>query len=38
LAENIDVFDFELNRDDLADLASLDDGADAGLDSDRTGH
>jgi 2,5-diketo-D-gluconate reductase A len=38
LAENINVFDFELTTVDLADLASFDGGPDAGLDSDHTGH
>jgi 2,5-diketo-D-gluconate reductase A len=38
LAENADVFSFELTTEDLADLATLDDGPDAGNDSDTTGH
>lgn len=38
LAENADVFSFELSTEDLADLATLDRGPDAGNDSDRIGH
>ncbi|HEY4269373.1 MAG TPA: aldo/keto reductase [Galbitalea sp.] len=38
LAENIDVFDFELTDTDLADLSSLDGGPGAGVDSDQFGH
>lgn len=38
LAENLAVFDFELDTDDLAQIATLDEGPDAGLDSDVTGH
>jgi 2,5-diketo-D-gluconate reductase A len=38
LAENADIFSFELTSEDLADLATLDGGPDAGNDSDRTGH
>ena len=38
MAENLAVFDFELDTDDLATLDGLDQGPDAGVDSDRTGH
>ncbi len=38
IAENIDVFDFELTEADLDALAALDRGPAAGVDSDRTGH
>lgn len=38
LAQNIDVFDFALDADDLAALDTLDQGPDAGVDSDRSGH
>jgi 2,5-diketo-D-gluconate reductase A len=38
LAENLDVFSFELTDDDLAAIAALSQGPDAGVDSDRTGH
>jgi len=38
LAQNFDVFDFELDADDLAALDTLDEGPDAGVDSDRSGH
>lgn len=38
LAMNAAVFDFVLDADDLAEIAALDEGADAGNDSDRTGH
>jgi 2,5-diketo-D-gluconate reductase A len=38
MAENLAVFDFELDADDLAALDTLDEGPDAGVDSDRTGH
>jgi len=38
MAENIAVFDFELDSDDLDALGTLDEGPDAGVDSDRTGH
>jgi 2,5-diketo-D-gluconate reductase A len=38
LAQNLDVFSFELTADDLAALATLSEGPDAGVDSDRTGH
>ena len=38
LAQNFDVFDFQLDADDLAALDTLDEGPDAGVDSDRSGH
>ena len=38
MAENLDIFDFELDGDDLAQIATLSLGPDAGVDSDRTGH
>jgi 2,5-diketo-D-gluconate reductase A len=38
MAENIDIFDFALDADDLAGIAALSDGPDAGVDSDRGGH
>ena len=38
LQENLDVFDFELDREDLDRLQTLDAGPDAGVDSDVQGH
>jgi len=38
LAENLAVFDFELTAADLASIAQLSQGPDAGVDSDVTGH
>ncbi|WP_426517861.1 aldo/keto reductase [Diaminobutyricibacter sp. McL0618] len=38
MAENIDIFDFALDADDLAAIAVLSDGPDAGVDSDHGGH
>lgn len=38
MAQNLAVFDFELDADDLAAFETLDEGPDAGVDSDRTGH
>ena len=38
MRENLDVFDFELSDDDLAAIATLSRGPDAGVDSDRIGH
>jgi 2,5-diketo-D-gluconate reductase A len=38
LAQNLDLFGFELTPDDMASLATLDEGPDAGVDSDSTGH
>jgi 2,5-diketo-D-gluconate reductase A len=38
MAENLTIFDLELDADDLAALATLSLGPDAGVDSDRIGH
>ncbi|WP_284977059.1 aldo/keto reductase [Arthrobacter sp. efr-133-TYG-104] len=38
MRENLDVFDIELDNDDLAKLQTLDAGPDAGVDSDVQGH
>jgi 2,5-diketo-D-gluconate reductase A len=38
LAENLAVFDFELSADEVAAIATLSLGPDAGVDSDTTGH
>jgi 2,5-diketo-D-gluconate reductase A len=38
LAQNLDLFSFELSVDDMAALATLSQGPDAGIDSDREGH
>ncbi len=38
LAQNLDLFSFDLSADDLASIATLSQGADAGVDSDRDGH
>lgn len=38
LAQNLDLFTFDLSADDMAALATLDAGPDAGVDSDRSGH
>lgn len=38
LAQNLAVFDFELSGDDMAAIAVFDRGADAGVDSDVSGH
>ena len=38
LAQNLAVFDFELGDDDLATIAEFSEGADAGVDSDVSGH
>lgn len=38
MAENIDIFDFALDADDLDAIATLSDGPDAGVDSDHGGH
>jgi 2,5-diketo-D-gluconate reductase A len=38
MADNLAAFGFELDADDLAAIATLDEGPDAGVDSDRSGH
>lgn len=38
LAQNIDIFDFELTADEIAAISSLDQGDAAGADSDASGH
>jgi 2,5-diketo-D-gluconate reductase A len=38
MSENLDIFDFALDPQDLAELAILDEGPGAGNDSDVTGH
>lgn len=38
MAQNLDIFDFELSDEDLAAISTLSRGPDAGVDSDRTGH
>ncbi|MHC6594334.1 aldo/keto reductase [Arthrobacter sp. C152] len=38
MRENLDIFDFVLDRQDLAELGVLDEGPGAGNDSDHTGH
>ncbi|MEQ4566668.1 aldo/keto reductase [Paenarthrobacter sp. CAP02] len=38
MKENLEVFDFELDQDDLSKLQTLDAGPDAGVDSDVQGH
>jgi 2,5-diketo-D-gluconate reductase A len=38
MRQNLDLFSFDLSVDDLASLATLDEGPDAGVDSDRAGH
>ncbi|TLM75527.1 aldo/keto reductase [Pseudarthrobacter sp. NamB4] len=38
MRENLDIFDFTLDPQDLAELAILDEGPAAGIDSDVTGH
>lgn len=38
MSQNLDVFDFELDGDDLAAITTLDQGPDAGNDSDHAGH
>jgi len=38
MKENLDIFDFELDHDDLTRLQTLDAGPDAGVDSDVQGH
>jgi 2,5-diketo-D-gluconate reductase A len=38
IAQNVDVFDFRLEPEDVAALSGLDRGEDAAVDSDRFGH
>ena len=38
LAENLDVFDFELRSDEMADISALDRDGEGAVDSDRFGH
>lgn len=38
MKENIDIFDFELDSSDMMAIATLDEGQDAGVDSDIQGH
>ncbi len=38
MAENLAIFDFVLDDDDLARIATMSEGPEAGVDSDRTGH
>jgi 2,5-diketo-D-gluconate reductase A len=38
IAQNIDIFDFALTKDEIASISALDTGADPGVDSDRAGH
>jgi 2,5-diketo-D-gluconate reductase A len=38
MAQNLEVFDFELSVEDLAEIGRLSGGPSAGVDSDRTGH
>jgi 2,5-diketo-D-gluconate reductase A len=38
MATNLDVFDFELSSGDMEEIAALDGGPDAGVDSDASGH
>lgn len=38
MAENLAVFDFELDADDLAAIEELNEGPDSGVDSDHSGH
>jgi 2,5-diketo-D-gluconate reductase A len=38
MAENMAIFDFELDADDLVELGNMSLGPDAGVDSDRSGH
>jgi 2,5-diketo-D-gluconate reductase A len=38
LAQNIDVFDWELSSQDMTEMAALDRGGEGGVDSDRFGH
>ena len=38
IAQNIDIFDFALTRDEIAAISALDTGDEPGVDSDKTGH
>ena len=38
IAQNIDIFDFELTPDEIAAISALDTGEEQGVDSDKTGH
>ena len=38
IAQNINVFDFELTSDEIATISALDTGEEQGVDSDKTGH
>ena len=38
IAQNIDIFDFELTTDEIATISALDTGEEQGVDSDKTGH
>jgi 2,5-diketo-D-gluconate reductase A len=38
IAQNIDIFDFALTREEIASISSLDTGDEKGVDSDKTGH
>ena len=38
IAQNIDIFDFELTPDEIAAISALDTGEQQGVDSDKTGH
>ena len=38
IAQNIDIFDFTLTSDEVAAISALDNGAEQGVDSDKTGH
>lgn len=38
IAQNIDIFDFSLTKDEIAAISAPDTGAEPGVDSDKTGH
>jgi len=38
IAQNIDIFDFELGTDEIAAISALDTGEEQGVDSDKAGH
>ncbi len=38
IAQNIDIFDFELTKDEIANISALDTGEEQGVDSDKSGH